>query len=495
MERVWSWLSGVAVWQSSDRRLAVAGFLTLSGLLAAAGCTEAPTTAPPDDDASGVLRLQEGNDRPRVPLVPKRSGDLTDNRIGAQLYGPVNPYGLGLWEEITTGYQNIRDDILHSGVKRLQTSLTENEPPIDWEASEHDVPPEYDLLIDDMVENGVAVDYLLHFWDKADQGQALSTPRFQDAGQVEDFLEYVRFIVRHYKGRVSYYTIWSEPDNCGQGGIKCIEPQDYIELARQVIPVIHEEDPQAKVGLAPVVLYFALDYLLTVLRSDVTPMFDVVQWHGQFTVIPEDLFYGSYYYDYPAIVEQIKETASAHGFRGEYWSAEMYWCSWEERDPPCNTLEQAEKLASDRLAAKYAARGIVMHLGMDVGAGVESVGEWNGPWGFQTRRRLYTIMAGATPADLPVRIDDAATIARLRNFAFSLPNGDRLFAIWNDTTAVEEDPGRNVTLTFPDISGNAFGLDVLHGFEQHLITETTGGDLLIRDLLVRDYPLILRLER
>jgi len=85
-----------------------------------------------------------------------------------------------------------------------------------------------------------------------------------------------------------------------------------------------------------------------------------------------------------------------------------------------------------------------------------------------TRRRLYTVMAGATPTVLPATIDGAA---------------------------VDEDPGQNVPLTFPGMSAaSAFALDVLQGFEQQLITSTEAGALLIRDVLVRDYPLIVRLK-
>ena len=48
-----------------------------------------------------------------------------------------------------------------------------------------------------------------------------------------------------------------------------VEPDDYPALARQVIPIIREEDPAAKIGLAPNVLSFAREDLSTVLRSDV----------------------------------------------------------------------------------------------------------------------------------------------------------------------------------------------------------------------------------
>jgi hypothetical protein len=37
------------------------------------------------------------------------------------------------------------------------------------------------------------------------------------------------------------------------------------------------------------------------------------------------------------------------------------------------------------------------------------------------------------------------------------------------------------------------GIDVLNGPEQEMIFETENGNLVIRDLLVRDYPIILRL--
>lgn len=445
----------------------------------------------PFDAMAGVLTLQEGNSHPRSALVAKPSGELRDNRIGGYFYRS------GLWHDIVNGFHSTRDEILHRGVKRLQTSLNEAEPPIDWSLPEFEVPPQYDRLIDEMVAHGVVVDYMLHFWEKDGQGENLSTPRFQDTEQVEAFLEYVRFTVRHFKGRVASYTIWSEPDYCGQGGIKCIEADDYIELVRQVVPVIRAEDPEANVGVAPVVLFFARDYLLTVLRAGVADLFDVIHWHGQINVAPDDAFYGSYYYDYPLIVEEIKQTASEHGFRGEYWSDSMGWCS-ADQVPDCQVSDQPWGIIeTDKLAAKYYARATMQHLGMAVGAGVGGQpGDWLGPWSDPTRRYLATIMAGATAASLPVNVDGAATVAHLRSFGFGLPDGDRLFAIWTDGTAVEQDPGVEVTLTFPDMSGEqVFALDVLHGFEQQLITDVTTGDLRIRDLLVKDYPLILRLER
>lgn len=92
-----------------------------------------------------------------------------------------------------------------------------------------------------------------------------------------------------------------------------------------------------------------------------------------------------------------------------------------------------------------------------------------------------------------MEIESAAT--NIVSYGFTLPNGDRLFALWTDGIAVDEDPGVNSTLTFPGLSpSKVTGIDVLDGFEQELITESVNGDLVIRDLLVKDYPIILRLE-
>ena len=68
------------------------------------------------------------------------------------------------------------------------------------------------------------------------------------------------------------------------------------------MPVIREEDPQAKVVLAPVVLYFGRDWLFTLLDSDVIQLFDVIDWHPFYDAAPDLELFGIYYYDYPSII-------------------------------------------------------------------------------------------------------------------------------------------------------------------------------------------------
>jgi hypothetical protein len=107
---------------------------------------------------------------------------------------------------------------------------------------------------------------------------------------------------------------------------------------------------------------------------------------------------------------------------------------------------------------------------------------------------LNTVMAGNKPIELDVEIESDAT--NLMSFGFSLPDGDRLFAVWTNGVAVDDDHGVIATLTFHGTSvQKVIGIDVLHGFEQELIFEVENGNLVIRNFLIKDYPIILRLIR
>ena len=394
----------------------------------------------PTQGPSGMLALQEGNALAKHRLQSYSSKDLADNRIG------INYAGAGMWPDLA-GLDNTLDNVTGLGMKRVDTQLYEIEPPIDWSVPELNFPPEFDRFVDDLVENGVAMNYMLLFWDKAGHalGEELPTPRFKTEPEIEDFIEYARLVVRHFKGRIQYYTIWNEPDACGGPINNCIEPLDYQNLAEQMIPVIREEDPQAKVVSGPNVLFFAQDQLFTLLSSDVVQLFDVISWHPLYDAAPNIAFQADYYYDYPSIIREIKDTASASGFQGEYWGSEMTWNS-KETCPGC----EFEIQDTDVQVAKYYARGIVIQLGLDVGVGLAGSGtNPSSPASYPTVRNMATVMAGTRPDSISVEIESAA--ANITSYGFTLPNGDRLFTLWNDDAAVDDDPGTASTLTFSDL--------------------------------------------
>jgi len=227
------------------------------------------------------------------------------------------------------------------------------------------------------------------------------------------------------------------------------------------------------------------DYFFGTLESsDIMPLVDAVSWHpGGGFLSPEHM--AEYYYNYPALVQKIKDVASSHGFKGEYIAEELLWLTSINALPNRPTYDEI-------VAGKYYGRGILMHLGMDVTVGTTGVNPLI-PTLYSTVQNLGTIMAGAEPVSLPIEIQSEAT--NIRSYSFSLPNGDKLIALWTDGVAVDDDPGVNTTVIVPGFSAQKVtAIDVLNGFEQELITSAEGANLVIRNLLVKDYPIILRLS-
>lgn len=67
--------------------------------------------------------------------------------------------------------------------------------------------------------------------------------------------------------------------------------------------------------------------------------------------------------------------------------------------------------------------------------------------------------------------------------------------LWTDGVATENDPGVAATLTFPDLSAqSAEGIDLLGAFTQELHLGVLDGALAIHDVLVKDYPILIRLR-
>ena len=132
-----------------------------------------------------------------------------------------------------------------------------------------------------------------------------------------------------------------------------------------------------------------------------------------------------------------------------------------------------------------------MHLGMDVTAGLGGTSHELHLPKMMVIRNLCTIMAGTEPVSLPVEIQSEAT--NIRSYSFSLLNGDTLLALWTDGVVVEEDPGVKVDIKVSGFTDwNVMGIDTLRSFQQPIVSSSENGDMVIQNLIVRDYPLILR---
>jgi hypothetical protein len=101
------------------------------------------------------------------------------------------------------------------------------------------------------------------------------------------------------------------------------------------------------------------------------------------------------------------------------------------------------------------------------------------------------LMAGVEPAELVVEIE--STVDNIMSYSFSTLEGDRLLAVWTNGIAVDNDPGVEATITIPDFSTReVVCIDLLNNLEQELIFEMADGNLMVSNLVVKDYPLIIK---
>ncbi|MFH1424197.1 MAG: family 1 glycosylhydrolase [archaeon] len=356
----------------------------------------------------------------------------------------------------------------------------------DTSYSEHYVYPEQDRAVTILNEKGIKVMHTLVYWDEEIPVKLEADySRFKTEEEIERYLDYVKFVASHFKGRIEYYELLNEPDiGKGEGDQQYVESDDYINLATRTIPVIRQEDPDAKIvvgAVSPFTEPGSRDYFFNILESDVMPLVDGVSWHFGSGSSPE--YRAEYYYDYPNLIQEIKDTASANGFEGEYIAEELHWRTSESAHP--SEYDEYTETA----AAKYLIRGTVMVRGMDCTTGLAASNRKQ----VIVTQNLATAMAGAEPMDLPMEIESGAT--DMRSYAFSLPGGERMVALWTDGVAVDEDPGINANLTISDVTAQeVVGTDTLNDYQQNIIISNENGDLVIQDLIVRDYPLILRVK-
>jgi hypothetical protein len=431
------------------------------------------TFSEPLEGEAYELVLQRDNMAPRLQLPQKHSRDLTDNRIAAQFDA------LGL-------QQPIYDlEIYPMGITRARIAVDGIEPQqIIWDLPEFTIHPLHEAVINRMVDNGLVITYVLMFWDKETypNGEGAPCYRFQTEEEIDRFLDYVRFVVDHFRGRVQYYEIWNEPD-IAEFCPKSIDLEDYANLVQRTVPVIRETDPDVKIVIGGVsnTRFGGYDYLVALLENpEIMPLVDVISFHPQYGASPEYAEYVEYYENYPLMVEKIKKMAESNGFKGEYHADELTYRTKE------NAMEDQPWTYSTIASNKYFLRSVVMHLGMDVDVGLGMP--------YFVTPRLCTVMNEAQPAKLNYLIENTEG-ADVRAYAFSMPGDTYLLGLWTEGIVNDFNPGIEGSLHIKGIEVQRITvIDMLHGVEQELPVEyDKEGNLFIEGLMMKDYPLMIKL--
>lgn len=426
--------------------------------------------------------FQAGNTQPITQFQTRPSIELEDNRIGESNTGSLREFSEEFLDFVV-------DQMSNQGLKWDRLSLDD----FDWsnlvngegKYSRYYIDPLHNEMVTNLANNGIKIMYVLEFLDEEIQIRE-GYSRFKIESETQRYLDYIQFIVHNFKDRIEYYEILNEPND--PVPVKHVELADYINLVKRTVPVIRQEYPEAKIVVGAVA-ECEHDYLFGLLESDVMPLVDSISWHAgpRYGLGYDEI--SEYYYEYPSIVQEIKDVASAHGFTGEYIVEELIW--WTSGDSALSP--DFPWIYTEMLSAKYYARAVMMHLGMNVTVGVDRVGVGEHPITGRVIQNLSTLMAGANAIDLPIEIQSDAT--DIKSYSFSLTNGDNLIALWTDGVAVNDDPGVNTTLTIPNLlAQKVMAIDVLEGYQQDVVTTTEGGNLTIQNLKVRDYPVILRVS-
>ena len=261
---------------------------TVIAVLALNGCAQKPTLTATPESPTAILAtsttkpgqsLQLENNLPLTLLSPKRSHELEDNRIGVH-FEDFDRY-------------NDTEHVYRTGFKwiRIQ-SLTEFwGDGLDLKTfSLESIPPEVDEIISDYADNDVNI--VLDLWMGA--GLIPYGTTFQNEEEISRYIDYIRLVVPHFRGRIGYYQIWNEPGH--------IAVSDYANPVTQVVPVIREADPDARIiiggtqgdwenGYPGYGKYqrFSVDmgYLNELIQSGIAPMVDGISWHPFYGNIPK----------------------------------------------------------------------------------------------------------------------------------------------------------------------------------------------------------------
>jgi hypothetical protein len=417
------------------------------------------------------------------------------------------------------------------GVKHIKIAYwdsTLNWHYVEREKGVYDIDPRTDAAITESVNHGLNVYMTLCYgnWLYTEQGKPPLGWRFWQFPfqkppvpltdeYIKAYCNYCCFIVDHFKGRIKYYEIWNEQNidySWPPGQVAA-----FCRLVKAAAPVIRQADPQAKIMLGGV-CFMDVDYFEQMFKQGVAEVVDVICWHPyQWEAAPEESYQPAYakkpadpYPSYRARVAAIKELARKYGFKGnEFHANETTWVS----PYPAPNFGVPGGPVSEMVKAKYVARTIALHS--DMGIPVYYNETWNcgivywdvsllratfsadpeSPvWpqpAYYALRNLATLTDSAQPCSFAVDVaglDQPYETCRLKG-----DDGTLLLGVWLTCRSTDQCPRRTAQIVLRDVvARQVTGLDSINGTEQPLNFETTPQGMIIRDMLITDYPIFIK---
>jgi hypothetical protein len=322
--------------------------------------------------------------------------------------------------------------------------------------------------------------------------------------QLEGYLNYVRYMVRHFRDRVKIFEVWNEWGPYTYEGAK-----KYSQVLRAAIKVIREEAPEAKIMPASPGWLVRDDFawFKALGEEGLLKQVDVIGFHPFYNVSPVDPDLESF----PSAFPRFKKMMEGYGFTGQYMATE-----WTYAAPyPASDMGLGGLVHSEIQKAVYAARLSITFADLGI------VNFWNET--FQTMqthwalsllrntfsnevicppqpeavyymlRTLSTALEDVKGTDLPVTFTDKRREVAAHGFVRS--NGEKLVAFWLPGLMQELGEHAGVLPTDVIIKGvkgeGATIIDVLNGTEQPLEVERSAEGVVVRKVHVQEWPLII----
>jgi len=219
---------------------------------------------------------------------------------------------------------------------------------------------------------------------------------------------------------------------------------------------------------------------------------DAIGWHPG----PND---GAYF----SAVRELQKKCRELGFKGRFFATEIYAGSMYPPGPP--------QSSSETQMAKFLLKSLVGHsgLGMEAGPCHPHFTAFAHPqalcqttWGMQTLhpcrptmcyymwRTTATAMDDFQPAEFPASLSNEKGLV---HFTFQRGDHERMVSAWIDGPEKDGIVESTTDLTLPGVRAKqAAVVDIVNGTEQELDFATSGSDTIVKGLLIKDYPVLVR---
>ncbi len=327
----------------------------------------------------------------------------------------------------------------------------------------------------------------------------------------EGYLNYVRFMVRHFKDRVSIFEVWNE-----WGPTTYESAKAYAPVLRAAIKVIREEYPNAKIMPASpsenaMLSRYDYSWFRALGEEGLLKEVDVIGFHPFYNRSPVD----ADLVNFPATFQQFMKLMEEYGFKGEYMATEWdYFCAYPVSDvenywaiPAYSELEKA--IYSIRISIMLANLGITNFWNetfqtMQTMRGLslfrnqfsnEVICPTQPEVVYYMFRTLSTALEAVKGTTLPMTFSDKRR--SVEYYGFSRSNGEKLVAFW--LSGLMEEPTGNTGVFSTDIlikgvkGQGATIIDLLNGTEKPLNVERTSDGEVLRKIKVQNWPMIIRL--